>query len=125
MRRALAVVVVLVVAACGGGGDGSSSAEDVAAGKQLFEANCASCHGPEGAGGGNRTGPVLKAKEFLADQTEESLASKVEVGVPGTTMVGWGREFGGPFTAEQLNQVAAYLLSFKDTAPSVPNRRNP
>lgn len=121
----LSLAVALAAAACGGGGGGDeeSSAGDIAAGKDLFAANCATCHGPEGAGGGNKTGPILKAKEFLADQSVEQMASKIEIGVPGTQMVAWGKVFGGPFTETQLNQVAAYLLSFQDTAPSVPNRR--
>jgi cytochrome c oxidase cbb3-type subunit III len=115
------VALALLVGACGGGGSEESSAADVAAGKELFTNNCATCHGAEGAGGS--TGPVLKAKEFLEDLSEEQLANKVDVGIPGTAMVGWGRDFGGPFNDEQLRQVAVYLLSFKDTAPSVPNRR--
>lgn len=126
MRRlatALLLAAALALAACGGGDSDESSAEDVAAGKTLFANNCAQCHGPEGAGPG--TGPILKAKEFLEDLSEEQLADKIDVGIPGTAMVGWGRDFGGPFSDEQLHQVAAYLVSLKDTAPSVPNRRPP
>lgn len=124
MRRvlALAALAALAVAACGGGGSEEPSAADVAAGKDLFAANCAQCHGAEGTGG---SGPVLKAKEFLEDMSEEQLANKIDVGIPGTAMVGWGRDFGGPFSDKQVDQVAAYLLSLKDTAPSVPNRRAP
>lgn len=116
-----AVALAVLVAACGGGGDDKASPKDIAAGKTLFANNCATCHGEEGKGG--RTAPVLNAKEFLTVEDEESLANKIEVGFPGTAMVGWGREFGGPFSNDQLHQVAVYLLSLKDTAPSVPNRR--
>ena len=49
-RRSTALV--LLVAAAAVGLSGSASAGDAAAGKALFEANCASCHGTSGKGDG-------------------------------------------------------------------------
>ena len=48
---------------------GTALAADVAAGKASFEANCASCHGPEGKGDGP-VGAVLdpKPRDFSAGE---------------------------------------------------------
>ncbi len=51
MNRSL-IALVLLVAAVSLGLPGSAWAGDAAAGKPLFEANCASCHGTSGKGDG-------------------------------------------------------------------------
>jgi len=73
MKKSLLAVlfgVALVLAACGGGGDdggtedgggteesqGGSEAVDTAAGEEVYQTNCASCHGADLSGG---AGPDL------------------------------------------------------------------
>ncbi|MBT8213723.1 MAG: cytochrome c [Acidimicrobiia bacterium] len=47
-RTALLFILVLVLGSCGGATGGTSaSAGDPDAGKQLYDANCASCHGDD------------------------------------------------------------------------------
>ena len=54
------LVSIAGAAGCGGGDDGDSTAqtqaEQVAAGQDVYAAECAQCHGEQGEGG---TGPVL------------------------------------------------------------------
>ena len=55
----LLALILLTSAACGGGDDGATAQtqeEQVAAGQDVYAAECAKCHGEQGEGG---TGPVL------------------------------------------------------------------
>lgn len=121
-RLAVAVLAAALALAGACGGSDEDPAEQVAAGKTLFAANCASCHGPEGTGG---TGPTLNSKEHLSVADEQQLTNKISHGIPGTQMAGWGRERGGPFDEGEIKSVVAYLRSLAPTAPSVPNWRQP
>lgn len=81
----LFLALILVVAACGGNDEGSSGSDtgddsgsestddsggestaqgDVDNGAKVFENNCMSCHGKEGAGG---SGPTLQGDDFAAN----------------------------------------------------------
>jgi len=57
MRRTLTLVTAVVVLASGCGAGGGDDAAGVQRGEQLFAANCAVCHGPEGQG--TTVGPPL------------------------------------------------------------------
>lgn len=68
MRAPLPVAMfgaaLLVLAACGSDGDGGQAASgDTARGRQLFEANCASCHGIQGQG--TDSGPPLVHEYYV------------------------------------------------------------
>mgnify|MGYP005847533557 CR=1 FL=1 len=78
MGKKLVLLMVLVsvptlflVAACGGGSSqppaAQASAQDVAAGKTLFEQNCNGCH----PGGGQGAGPALKGRALASDLITE------------------------------------------------------
>lgn len=56
---------------------------DWARAKRVFDANCAGCHGPEGAGG---KGPALAVPKLLRARTDEQLADVIARGIPGTVM---------------------------------------
>jgi len=112
-----AAVAALLLTACQGGG---SRAADVKAGLVIFANNCARCHGQDGTGG---TAPTLNSKEFLTTADDLTIKNTVKVGLAGTRMPAWGKEFGGPMTDKQIDQITAYLRSLEHSAPSVPNWR--
>lgn len=82
-----------------------------AQGAELFEANCSSCHGPEGSGG---FGPAVGSKEFLDSVDDEQLSQRIALGVPGTAMVAYSLDYGGPLTAEQIEAITTYLRSLQE-----------
>jgi mono/diheme cytochrome c family protein len=87
-------------------------------GHQLFTADCAQCHGKDGAGGGSA--PTLNSSQFLKSTTDDQVVALVSGGVSGTAMPAWSLDYGGTFTAEQVRQVVTYLRSLQPHAPSVP-----
>lgn len=95
---------------------------EVVAGRQLYALNCASCHGERGQGVG---APALNSQEFLQSVSDEQMHGIVAGGIPGTEMPAWLDEYGGPLTEQQIAAVVAFIRSWQDTAPSVPNWRNP
>ena len=89
-------------------------------GTQLFSTNCSSCHGKGAVGG---SAPVLNAKEFLKNTTDDQMRALIAGGVPGTEMPAWSLAFAGTLTDEQIRQLTTYLRSLEPRAPSVPNFR--
>lgn len=97
-------------------------AAEVRAGRDLWASNCASCHGEDGEG---VDAPALNAEEFLAQATDQQIHHVTQAGIPGTEMGAWWNEMGGPLTDEQVRAVVAHILSWKATAPSRPDWREP
>lgn len=84
-------------------------------GKQLFQSDCAVCHGEQG----DRI-PVapLNSKEFLESRGDATLMTAVSEGKG--VMPAWGRARGGPFTDDQVRAVIAYLSTATGrTSPSL------
>src|SRR5262245_33627292 len=79
---------------------------DTAAGKQIFDSQCAWCHGTDGEGG---TGPNLRGKMTHATDLK-SLATIIENGIPGTEMPALG------LTERSARQTAAYVQSLSRVA---------
>lgn len=76
------LATILVTAACGDGGGGTSEQPgvDAARGAQLFEANCAVCHGAEGRG--TTAGPPLLHEYYVpSHHGDESFQVAVARGV--------------------------------------------
>ena len=121
MRRSVAVFTVLLMA----GGLQSVSAQtrttptpptrrpaaapstDAAAGRQIFDSQCAWCHGNEGDGG---TGPNLHGRLRHAT-TLASIVEIITAGIPGTDMP----SFRSPLTERSIRQTAAYVQSLSRT----------
>jgi cytochrome c oxidase cbb3-type subunit III len=83
---------------------------DIAAGKQIFDAQCALCHGAAGIGG---TAPDLRRPMLLHARDDEALLEVIREGIPGTPM---------PFAFLSLSepmiwQTAAYVRSLGRVAP--------
>ena len=71
--------------------------ENIEAGKEFFELNCAVCHGTEGNGSGVRAEYMQDAKprmltnlDWLQMRDDLRLLRSIKYGVPGTAMTPWG-----------------------------------
>jgi alcohol dehydrogenase (cytochrome c) len=58
--------------------------EDLAAGNNLFRSRCATCHGPNGAGGPG--GPALVHRQMAHGSSDWAVFETITRGVPGTAM---------------------------------------
>ncbi|MFD1659571.1 c-type cytochrome [Streptomyces caeni] len=85
-------------------------------GKQLYEEQCAGCHGQSGDGKGAaassmRTQPRnLSDQDWQAGRSDGQLAHTIQQGLPGTAMPA----FGGDLTADQIDAVVGYLRRLAD-----------
>lgn len=95
----------------------------VSMGREIWGNNCASCHGTDGISDEIGT-PSLNAEQFLTAATDDQIHHVVAAGVPGTDMPAWWVEFGGALTDEQIRAVVAYIRSWQNTAPDLPDWRN-
>jgi mono/diheme cytochrome c family protein len=86
----------------------------MAAGRELYAENCATCHGEGGEGG---IAPALNSQDLLKMTSDEALFSLTRTGVPGSIMPAWGQTFGGPFTDEQIAQMVTFIRHWEPTAP--------
>lgn len=83
-------------------------AADAGAGAQVFSANCAACH----IGGGNAVNPAKTLKQDDLVKYEKDTAEAIVYQV--TNGNGGMPAFGGRLTPEQIENVAAYVLSQAD-----------
>lgn len=93
-----------------------------ATGEELYDASCASCHGVAGTGA---IAPAIGAREFLEAVDDSQIAQLIAVGVPGSEMVAYSNDIGGPMTAQEIDAITAYLRSLEEDAVSKPNWRTP
>ena len=97
MRRQLSLAALIC---------GVALADDLAAGKRLFEAHCSPCHGQTGTGG---RGPSLAKPKFKHDD----LFKVIQFGIPDTEMPGaW------QLTDREVSQVETYVRSLGRIAPA-------
>lgn len=93
-----------------------------AQGAELFEVNCASCHGPDGRGG---LAPALGARDFLESVDDFQIEQLTALGVPGSEMVAYSNDFGGPLTSQQIRAITTYLRSLEEESVTNVNWRTP
>ena len=89
-------------------GHGYSTAQ-IEAGEQLFFANCARCHGPEGD---SVPGINLGINQFRHGSSDEDLTAIIKHGIPGTPMPP------GNFSDAEAGSLVAYLRSMANTKPA-------
>ena len=90
-------------------------------GANLWQFNCASCHGLNGDGG---TAPALNSTQFLQAADDAQIGSLIAVGIPGSDMAAYSLDFGGPLTSEQVQSIVSYLRSLEADAPDRPDWRD-
>lgn len=89
----------------------AGDADAVAAGRLLYEAHCAICHGESGQGGGLRVPGESPSLTDLTDSLAPGAASDGQLhlwirdGIPGSGMPSFGRQH----SADEIWQIVAYL----------------
>lgn len=90
-----------------------TTAESIALGGDLFAANCARCHGPEGQG--TPRAPALNVKSFLTQTNDQAMQLIISGGVPGTAMPAWGDRM----TESDIQAIVGFIRQWGPTAPEV------
>lgn len=85
----------------------------IAAGKKVYDGQCASCHL---ADGGGMIGPNLVDEFWLHGGGIQDIYHTIEVGVPEKGMISWK----GVLSPEQIKDVAFYIMSIGGTTPANP-----
>ena len=75
-----AILLTFLVAACGSGGE-TGQGQDTARGAQLFESNCAVCHGRVGEGK-PMLGKDLRDNDFAGEMSDVELVDFLKLGRP-------------------------------------------
>jgi mono/diheme cytochrome c family protein len=88
--------------------------EDVERGKALFGENCVVCHGYDGQG---RVGAAL-TDWFVSIDPEAFVRSTVGDGVG--NMPAFAQANGGPLTDQEIDDIAAYILSWRERVEPAP-----
>ena len=83
------------------------------AGKAIFTANCAACHGANGEG---QIGPNLTDRFWLHGGEIKDLFKTIKYGVPEKGMVPWEQTL----TPGQIAEVSSYIVTLRDTKPGNP-----
>ncbi|WP_243646093.1 cbb3-type cytochrome c oxidase N-terminal domain-containing protein [Sphingobacterium alimentarium] len=81
------------------------------AGKAIFTANCAACHGANGEG---TIGPNLTDRFWIHGGEVKDIFKTVKYGVPEKGMVPWEQTL----TPGQIAEVSSYIISLRDTKPA-------
>jgi cytochrome c oxidase cbb3-type subunit 3 len=91
----------------------ATDGQKMLAGRNMFRANCATCHGPDGGG---LTGPNLTDDHYINIRQPEDIFRVVHDGLPSKGMPEWASRFSEP----QLVLLAAYVASLRGTHASAP-----
>ncbi|MCP4806927.1 MAG: cytochrome c [Proteobacteria bacterium] len=96
-----------------------SFAADADAGKTPYTTSCAACHGDKGDGAGPVGGALtpkpadFTSKEFQDGRTDAELAKAIKEGGAAVGKSPLMAAFGGTMTDEQIDDVVAYIRTFK------------
>lgn len=85
-------------------------------GAELYDQNCAVCHGANGEG---RIGATL-AQDWPSIRPDLRVKTTIERGVPGSVMPAWSQGFGGPLPEADINDVVAFIM----TLPALPQQES-
>ena len=83
---------------------------DLQAGNNVFQSNCAACHGKAGEG---MVGPNLTDEYWLHGGSVKDIFKTIKYGVPEKGMKSWKDDF----SPTQLAQLSSYIHSLKGTNP--------
>jgi cytochrome c oxidase cbb3-type subunit III len=88
----------------------------IAAGEQIYQTNCAVCHGTQGEGG---IGPNMTDEYWVHGGSIKDVFKVIKYGVPEKGMIAWKAQL----SAGDMQRVASYILTLQGTNP--PNAKEP
>jgi mono/diheme cytochrome c family protein len=93
-----------------------------ARGDELFDGECSACHGAQGLGA---LAPAVGSRNFLESVEDIQISQLIALGMPGTEMVAYSADYGGPMTSTDIEAITAYLRSLEEESVANPNWRMP
>jgi mono/diheme cytochrome c family protein len=93
-----------------------------AQGADLYDSSCSGCHGEAGIGG---IAPAVGSRDFLDLVDDTQVSQLIALGMPGSEMVAYSIDFGGPLTSSQIGAITTYLRSLEADAAPNPLWRTP
>jgi cytochrome c oxidase cbb3-type subunit 3 len=110
MRRLACGIVVTAVIAISGPAP-AAPRQDARGrdGIRLYEQYCRPCHGGDLTGYAADNAPSLVSPTFRRTADDAFLRSAIERGRAGTAMGGYGKRFGGPLSAAQIDALISFL----------------
>ncbi len=93
-----------------------TEAADLETGKNIFNTNCAACHGMLGEGG---VGPNMTDNYWIHGGSIKDIFKTIKYGVPEKGMIAWKSQL----SAADMHKVSSYILTLKGTNP--PNAKEP
>jgi len=88
----------------------------LAAGKEIFDKNCAACHG---FGGEGLVGPNFTDEFWIHGGGIKNIYHTITEGVPAKGMISWKSQL----SPNQIQEVGSYIITLKGTSP--PNQKGP
>jgi mono/diheme cytochrome c family protein len=108
----------------------SQHALSIETGAALFETNCSGCHGAYGQGIQCPTlntptlfdtGPDGRIRQAeWGGSVESFVKSTISAGRPGTQMVAWSQDYGGPLRGDEIQDLTNFILNWTPTAGQLP-----
>lgn len=92
------------------------AASDIESGKQVYQANCAACHGKLGEGG---VGPNFADEYWMHGGSIQDIFITIKYGYPDKGMKAWSEDL----SPMQIAQVSSFIRTLKGTNP--PNGKAP
>lgn len=83
----------------------------IAAGKGIYDGNCASCHGVAGEG---LVGPNLTDEYWIHGGGIKNIFKTIKYGVPAKGMIAWQSQL----NPEAMQKVASYIMTLQGTKPA-------
>jgi mono/diheme cytochrome c family protein len=77
-------------------------------GAEIYQGVCAQCHGSDANGG---IGPSLRASEFRAQNTRQTIFDTIDSGHQATSMIAWG----AILSSDQIGDIVDYLLQLPES----------
>ncbi len=90
------------------------------AGKPMYLALCAPCHGAEGQGYAADHAPSLVSPTFLESASVDFLRRGIVAGRPGTSMAAYGKASGGPLDDAAVDRLIGFLREKAPAARALP-----